>query len=548
MTSGVFGLLLGLKLRLMMRTLARAGGVRGILLLLVVAVSFTPVWLGMTAAAYAAARQLGAPAVVTGFGFIHLTWMSASLLLGSFAEGFDLRLLLRYPVPARTAFWLNVLVAPIDFIAFFLLPPLGGLVAGSVVRAGAAAGLAVACACVVMLFVTTAIAQALLALLGRYLRREWTRALFGLAVGAMFAAPGIMLRRSARVAHDSGASGTSAALAWLEHALPPLARAFSWLPTTALPARAATAGIIGHRVEALAALLASIGVLLLVVRICARIATSEAMNREGGITAGHAGRPSRPWLETGLERLLPSDLATLLARELRTYGRTPQILLGLLLAPVIVKVFSRQHDLHIVGGTFLVAFAPLTAALNLAANQFGLDMAGVRLLFLLPIAPRRLVIAKNMAVATVALGAVTTCLLTTSLLGPRLDALGMMTALASTAAALPVVLAFGNHLSIRSPWRMSFRLGGAPPGAMSSAFAQMVAVAIVGAALAPGLLLLPALYGDGTKVRLISLWITGTIAAGLWTAWVLLLPGTARILEQRRETMIDRLARASEVG
>jgi hypothetical protein len=59
---------------------------------------------------------------------------------------------------------------------------------------------------------------------------------------------------------------------------------------------------------------------------------------------------------------------------------------------------------------------------------------------------------------------------------------------------------------------------------------------------------LPALYGDGTKVRLISLWITGTIAAGLWTAWVLLLPGTARILEERGETMIDRLARASEVG
>jgi hypothetical protein len=60
--------------------------------------------------------------------------------------------------------------------------------------------------------------------------------------------------------------------------------------------------------------------------------------------------------------------------------------------------------------------------------------------------------------------------------------------------------------------------------------------------------LLPALYGEGLGIRLASLWITATIAAGLWTAWVLLLPRAASALEARREFIIDRLARATESG
>jgi hypothetical protein len=541
---GVFIILAGLKLRLMLRALTRGGGFRGAVLLLLVAAAFAPIWLGLTSAAYSGALHLGAPAVITGFGLIQLSWIGASVLLGSFAEGFDLRLLLRYPVPPVTAFWLNVLVAPVDFVAFFLLPPLGGLAVGTATRAGLPAGIAIALAGILVLFVTTAIAQSLLALLGRHLRREWTRALFGLLIGVIFAVPGIMLRNSA---HANSGVTPAAALAWLKSGLPAVAHAFSWFPGTAMPARGAVAAINGQWLAAAAWLVAAAGALLLLVRICARLVVSEAMNREIAPSGGDEGA-ARPRLETWFERLLPTDLALLVARELRTYVRTPQILLGLFTSPLLVVLFSRQHDLGMRGGTFVVALAPLITALNLASNQFGLDQAGVRLLFLLPIAARRLLIAKNIACTTVTLAGAVVCLLTTVVAGPHLDVLGTITTLATLAAALPVVLTFGNHLSVRSPWRMSFRLGGAPPGAMSSAFAQMAAVGVVAVALAPGLLLLPAIYGDGTGVRLISLWITATIAAGLWTAWVLLLPRTARALEQRRELIIDRLAKASEVG
>jgi hypothetical protein len=548
MRDGVLGLLLGLKLRLMVRTVSRAGRLRGIASLLLVAVAFAPLWLGMTSVAYSSARQLGGTAVVTGFGAIHLTWMATSLLMGSYAEGFDLRLLLRYPVPPRDAFWLNVLVAPVDFVAFFLLPPLGGLVAGSAVRAGTAAGCAVAAAGIVLLFTTTAIAQVLLALLGRHLKREWTRALFGLLVGVAFIIPSIILR-SGQGAQPPAGSSVAAAGHWLKASLAHAESVFVWLPTTALPARAALAALDHHAAGAALFLVAAFGALLLLVRICAGVAVSEAMNRQAPSTGGTAGAEAgAAGLEGWLERLLPTDLAILVARDLRTFSRTPQILLGLLMAPAVVVFLNQQHHLQIQGGIFLVAFAPLTAALNLAANHFGLDQAGVRLLFLLPISARRLLISKNIACASVATVGVAACLLTTVFFGPHLDALGVFTAIATMAAALPVVLTFGNRLSVRSPWRMSFRLGGAPPGAMSSAFSQMFAVAIVALALAPGLLLLPAIQGDGLGVRLASLWITATIAAGLWTAWFFILPGAAAALDARRELIIDRLAKASESG
>jgi hypothetical protein len=548
MTPGILRILVALKARLMLRALARRGGVRAVALLLAIAAVFAPMWLGLTAAAYGAARSFGAPAVVAGLGLVHFAWIGASLMFGSFAEGFDLRLLLRYPVPPRAAFWLNVLVAPVDFVALFLLPPLGALAAGAGARAGLAAGIVVAGAGVLVLFVTTAIAQALIALLGRHLRREWTRALMGLALGVLFAIPAIGLRYLQPDAGTHGPVAQRAALAWLAQRLPAIERAFSWYPPTAAAARAAVAGIAGGIAAAAGWLLVAAAVLALVVEICARLAVGEALNREAVTSRSDPGGPEIPRLDSWLERLLPTDLAMLVARDLRTYVRTPQILLGLFTAPFLVVMFSRTHDLAMRGGTFLVALAPLITALNLASNQFGLDQAGVKLLFLLPVAARRLLIAKNIACTTITLAGAITCLATTFIAGPRFDLLGVVTTLATLAAALPVVLAFGNHLSVRSPWRMSFRLGGAPPGAMSSAFAQMAAVGVVALLLTPGLLLLPQYFGTGLAVRAGSLWITATLAAILWSVWLMLLPRTAAALESRREMIIDRLARASEVG
>src|SRR5688572_15920955 len=147
-------LLVGLKLRLTSRVFSRRR--KGALALTVVAfllvtLTFAPMWLGLTAAAYFGARRLGSDAVAVGFGLIHITWIAGSLLLSSFAEGIDLRALLRYPVRPRSVFWLNVLIAPLDVVALFLLPPLAAMAVGTSARSGAVAGTAVAVAGVLLL-------------------------------------------------------------------------------------------------------------------------------------------------------------------------------------------------------------------------------------------------------------------------------------------------------------------------------------------------------------------------------------------------------------
>src|SRR5439155_2402882 len=145
-------------------------------------------------AAYLGAARLGTPALAVGLGLVHLSWVASALLLGSFAEGFDLRVLLRYPLSPGAAFWLNLLVAPFDLVAPFLLPALVALAAGAAARAGALAGLGVALAGLLQLALTSALTQTLLSLLGRYVRREWTRAFFGVAVGLVFAVPALLLQ------------------------------------------------------------------------------------------------------------------------------------------------------------------------------------------------------------------------------------------------------------------------------------------------------------------------------------------------------------------
>ncbi|HEY0709794.1 MAG TPA: hypothetical protein VGG33_23475, partial [Polyangia bacterium] len=293
--------------------------------------------------------------------------------------------------------------------------------------------------------------------------------------------------------------------------------------------------------------------LVALVRLCARVALSEALNRHQGSAAetekpDSADRAARGRLEAALGRVMPVDLSHLVAHDLRTYLRTPQVLLGLLTSLPVVLILTRDQQ---PGGIdimpFMMAFTALITAVSLSSNQFGLDQAGVRLLFLLPISSRRLIVSKNISCAMVSASAFVACLTAGAALG-RLSWMGAASSIVTLGAAMPVILAFGNRLSVRSPWRMTFRMGGAPPGAVVSGFAQMTAMGAVAVLLAPGLFVLPMVYGHKLWVQLASLWITGTIAALLWTAWALLLPRAARALETRRESIIDRLAHANETG
>src|SRR4051794_25473883 len=186
MNGRVALLLLALKLRLLARALSRGRGIRTALMFVGIGLVFSPFWVGLTLGAHRAALRFGAPAAAAVLGLVHFGWVATSVLLGSFAEGFDLRTLLRFPIAARAALVVNVLVAPLDFAALFLVPPLVAAAVGTASGRGVAVALPIAAAGALIILTTAALAQTLLALLGRYLRREWTRALFGLLIGLAF--------------------------------------------------------------------------------------------------------------------------------------------------------------------------------------------------------------------------------------------------------------------------------------------------------------------------------------------------------------------------
>ena len=234
------------------------------------------------------------------------------------------------------------------------------------------------------MLITTALSQTLLAALGRYLRREWTRALFGLLVGVVFMLPTLLMRGLER----QGAGGLPPELA---QRLPDVAALFAWFPPTALPVRAALAAAEAGRPAAIVYLAAAAVLLLVVVDVGARIAVREAMNRvAGGEGRSHARKDlptasaASPVRRRGLA-MPTSELATMVVREWRTYLRTPQVIMGLLMIPVLLLVLGRGNGFSFASHPFLLTFLCISSALNLSGNQFGLDQAGVRLLFLLPI-------------------------------------------------------------------------------------------------------------------------------------------------------------------
>jgi len=156
-----------------------------------------------------------------------------------------------------------------------------------------------------------------------------------------------------------------------------------------------------------------------------------------------------------------------------------------------------------------------------------------------------LLLAKNLTlvivIAVEALGAVALL----AALGFRPGWSQAATAFVMVFTALPALLAIGNVLSVRSPWRMTFRVGGAPQGAVASAFAQIAVLGGVAAFLGITLMLSRLVFGGSPLVPLACVLVEGVAS---WAVWALLLDGAGASFTARRERMIDALARPEETG
>ncbi len=544
-----FAYLLRLKLRLLWRSFIRRGGVLPVVGVAFLAAVFSPLWMGLAGGAYFLVSRHGAAGLASLVGTVHLGWLTSAFLFAAFAEGFDWRLLLRYPIPPRAIFWINVLLGPFDVVALFLLPPLLAAVVAVAGRAGGAAAVATLVIIVLLLLITGATLQIMLALIGGLLKREWARAAVGLTFGLACAAPALMFNR--HVAADRKGPGVLDGL--VAAGLGPSDAFASWCPTTAPLVIALRGALSGHWLRFSVGFVFAIGLLVVLVRIGTHLAVVAALR--GDAAGAGASRPAprdhRPGRRGLLAAILPEDLALLLGRELRYWQRTPQVIIGLLLTPMMVTFFVWQRPAFGRLSLFFVPFFCLASVLSLSANQFGLDREGTRLLFLLPLSPRRLLVAKNLASILVVAMQTVAALVILALLGGSTDANSSVVELAlaglSTAAALPAVLIVGNYLSAAHPWRMTFRVGGTPPGAMASAFAQMLVLGGMAVLLAAPFIAAWIIEGPDFRYGgpLVGI---GVIAIVMWSIWVLLLGPTADFLDRHREHLIATLAHPHETG
>jgi predicted permease len=518
--------------RLLWRSLVRGRGRQLAAALIGLSLFLAPIWVGLVRAAGAAVRDHGADGAVAALATLHLGWLTSAFLFSAFAEGLELRALLRYPVRPSIVFVLNAVLAPVDLVALFLIPPLLGVVLASARQAGIVAGLGVALASLLTVLMTGVVLHILLAALGRWLRQEWSRAVAGLLFGVAFAVPAVVVHRNASSASLRAVS--EAALA----TIPATARLAARIPTTAFPTLVARAAFSHSAGAFLVGLLGTLLLLAAGVAVGTRWSVSAAL-------AGEAAGGRKRGRGTGsalFERVLGRELGLLLSRELRYWLRTPQVLVGLFTTPLLVLFFFYQPGLPRSLRFLFLPLLCLVSVFNLSANQFGLDREGVRLLFLLPIPPARLMAAKNLAAFVMAgTGTALSLILVRVLRGvPARELFGPAL---SVVATLPAVLIAGNELSTRHPWRMTFKVGGTPPGAMASAMVQLGVVAIMAVLLA-----VPVVAGRLLGAPTLALLGTALVGVVAWTAWAFSLAPAARRLTRRQERLLDVLAHPHETG
>jgi len=526
--SGAAGLsaVLELRLRLAWRRLrAPAGTVEGVARLMLFGLTGAVglVFAGLVAmGSYQAARNPGGlrttvPVTALFFG-LWQTWTVVSLMMAD-REALDLRRFLGYPLPLGRV-WLFGLVAGLAGDPFALFWSL--LLAASVVGAATArfGFWIVPLALDVALFAasTVALVALLEELLSRLLRLRWSREL-GMLAGV---AGWLVFAAGARVP----ARQLLPLLAWAQWIFFP----------PALAAAAARPLYLGQILPALpwmvlqAAAAAATG--WLAWRLALRSARAGEEVKAVRRAPGGRARPSR-W---------PEALGPVFEKEMLYLSRHPVTRMAMLFLPAIGAVLAWRVVPHfpaevapVLRALPLLGLAPLTWLMlqDLWMNSFGLDRGGARALLLSPIAPARLLRAKNGAMAAATTGLFLLACVPFLAIGGWPPAWALAGAVALQLALGPVYLGLGNLVAVLNPTPATFAYG---RGRRVSAISSLAGVAIVSAG--TGLMALPALL----SVRLDSPWalpvgwgLLGLLGA---EAYRRTLPAVGALLGRRREQLL----------
>jgi hypothetical protein len=390
-------LLLWLRLKLFVRATSRAGMIGSVLLNLLLLAAFSPVWLGGAIGAWAGVREYGAPVIPIAFGLAQFSWIGLGILSGALGRTFDLGKLLRYPVRPRTVFAINVFASLVNPVPLMAIPTLAGVALGAYQHAGAAAAAGAAVGGLMVLLITATMLQVLLALLDEVLRHERVRFLATAFMTLFFVAIQFLVRMSMREVLEKLAPRLLHHEITIPQALELGSLVFSVVPTVGAPAAIARGALAGSPAPVALGLAACLALL------AAGILPGAALMRHsvrGGSSVGGGAAPARDRGATGSFAAgtgpLPRGVGLLLAREVRMTLRHPQRLMSVVMAPLVGVVFlvNARGNTSVGAG---LALSLLVSSIGTGTLLlFGYDGPGVRSFFLLPCAPRDVVLAKNL--------------------------------------------------------------------------------------------------------------------------------------------------------
>ena len=390
-------LLLWLRVKLFLRATTTSGMIGAVLLNLLLLLAFSPVWLGGAVGAWAGVRRYGAPVIPIAYGLAQFSWIGLGILSGALGRTFDLGKLLRYPVRPRTVFAINVFASLVSPVPLMAIPTLVGVMLGAFQRAGAGAAIGAAVGGVMVLLVTATLLQVLLALLDEVLRHERVRFVATACMTLFFVGIQFLVRMSMRELLERVAPRLLHHEITVPQALDLGARMFSGVPTVGAPAAIARGALSGS--PGLVALGAAGCALLLAAGILPGAALMRFTVR-GGSSVGGGRTRERDRGATGSFAAgtgpLPRGVGLLLAREVRMTMRHPQRLMSVIMAPLVGLVFliTARGNSSVGAGLALGLLASSIGTGTLLL--FGYDGPGVRSFFLLPCAPRDVLLAKHL--------------------------------------------------------------------------------------------------------------------------------------------------------
>lgn len=532
--------LLWLRWTLAWRTTNTRTRIASIVLTLVLFALFSPIFVGGAVAAYHAVHRIGAPAVVIAFGLCQLVWLWMGLLSGAMGRAFDLEQLIRYPVRTRTVYLVNLFATLTEPLALMTLPTMIAVVIAMGERAGVLGACAAIGGAMLLMLTTSALMQLLLALLDDLLRREWMR-FFAAAVASLtfLGVQWVMRDLGDHIALPFARQEIS-----MERAILMGAEALGRIPTIGAPAALATAPLTHPGANAVWLTLATVVGIWLSVSVGSRLLERSAL-RSGG---GGRVRPIRVVGPTrgafaGLWAGMPGSIGTLVAREMIYVWRTPQMLYQLLVPPLMVLFFygARHESLKDQPGFALVMLSTSIMGRNLML--FGYDGPGIRTMFLMPVAAKSIVLAKNIGYLITVLAQTALMFAVVAVVGLPFEPVLATTAILAAIAVVMLALVVGNHYSIANPTKPASR-GFARRGGSQLASLVGVFVLVLAAASVVGLLwLVRHLVGPQAEGPA-GIASAAVIAAGCIALWWTSVQRSATAFLKHRENLIEVLARA----